>query len=246
MNKRDIAIVVKPLSPTAARILLALMLGKGASFTGVELSRMLGKSQNTISTAVGELEYFGYAQNNGRNHGWSLPAKHLQLDLGSMAGENGSAWVSSRMVPAADLPALQGEEPAENQYPEIQKNLEFQKNLDFVPSSSSSFKEKERKKERKENGTAEIQKNLDFNPEVHRMLVEAGVGPRSKKLFEILDLDPKPDFVADHIHAWKVQREPVSWLITRLLAGEAPPVCKCHDCRLKSPIPEQYRGIIEH
>lgn len=255
MNQRDIAALVRPLSPTAARILLVLFLGNGTSYTGMELANMLGKSQNTISTAIQELEFLGYAQHNGRQYGWSLPSQWRQLEF---AENNHGARVPN--VPVVNPPALQGGDSAANLSPPvdnspdpvdnlIQKNLdlggEIQKNLDFAPSSS--LREERRKKKKEENEQPEIQENLEFNDEIRQLLVSAGVGSRSKKLHEILELGLDVEFVRSHIHVWRwYGDEPTSYLITRLIDGDDPPTCGCDDCApARYHIPEEYLDIIK-
>lgn len=242
---------IRAMPAAASKILWALFLS-GRSLTGKELQYACDMSEKTIDKGLAWLEPRHLIQNNGKFNGWSLTAVACQLPLPS-------AQLSAGHQNA--LPASHGADAAQNGHGESSGNGnggnlggENRKIYGFPSSSSSySYVFKEEKEEKEEAGQNRkiygFPGGSDLSPEqtaVRRMLIGAGVGANSQKMRELVALDCEPDFVADHIHAWKVRREPVSWLITRLLAGEAPPVCKCHDCRLKSPIPEQYRGIIEH
>lgn len=222
MLARDIAQMIRPLSPTALRILVIMFFANGQSFTGRELAGMLSKTPNSISSNIKQLEFYGLVQYNGRQHGWSLAGLQQTL-FPALHGE----------ITAA-RPALQGDEgkvqPPASQgvavVNEIQNILDDpNKNLDHpnffgstpLPSSSSlgytkGKSEEERKKK------PEIQKNL----ELVRLLVSAGVGSRSQKMDEILDLELDVAYVAAHCEAAK--DEPVSYLITRLLSGDPAPV----------------------
>lgn len=254
MDKRNIAALVRPLSPTAARVLLVLIFGDGMSFTGKELSKMLGKSQNTISTAVGELEYYGYAQNNGRQYGWSLLPEFRQASFEQLSGAYGR--LEEAAPPALHggarangrLPALQGEvaESSGQTEEKIQKNLEDTKKFVFSPPSSSS-RSNYREEGEEERKKPEIQKNLDFAPDkaqIRQILVQAGVGPRSKKLRTLLGLSLDVAYVQAHVHVWEQEQSPVGWLITRLEDGDAVPACHCPACK-QAHIPPEYKGVIK-
>jgi len=82
LTKREISGIVGPLSGTASQILCVFFLSVvGQSFTQKGLANMLGKSLNTISTAVQQLEAQGWLQFNGRQNGWSLLPKYHQTPL---------------------------------------------------------------------------------------------------------------------------------------------------------------------
>ena len=240
-SNSEIATIVKPLSPTAARILLVLVLGKGASFTQKELSRMLGKSKNTIYNAAEELVFFNQAQYNGYMSGWSLPDGWQQLDLWSNGENDGDDTVppaSHGGAMAGQLPAPQGEATVPGRQTVDNNEVNFQKNLEIHPSSSSLRDLKDQEEERR---GGNFQKNL----EVRKMLLSTGIGPRSPKLDRLVNLNLDLNWVIAHIHVWRWRNEPTGYLIQRLEHGDAVPECGCVECQRSDQVPEQYREIIK-
>ncbi len=126
---------------------------------------------------------------------------------------------------------------------ESRKISDDRKNSGFLPLSSSSYLHTNNGLRRRRRRKRRKWKFSDFladpaKEELRQCLVAAGIGKRSKKLDEILDLDLDPDFVKGHIAAREAalanqKRYPVSWLITKLLDGDPVPVVKlaaCPDC----------------
>lgn len=216
---------VRSMSPASAKILWILLLS-GRSLTGKDLILTCDMSDKTIQQGLAWLEFKGLVQNNGKFNGWSLTAAVRQLPL-----------------PFAALPG-EGEGSVALPDGESRKISDDRKNSGFLAlSSSSSLLTNNGLREEEEEEGGESRKFSDFLPdpakdELRHCLVAAGIGKRSKKLDEILDLELDPDFVKGHIAAREAalanqERYPVSWLITKLLDGDPVPVVNlaaCPDC----------------
>lgn len=88
--------------------------------------------------------------------------------------------------------------------------------------------------------------------EIFALLASAGVGPRSRKMGELLDSELEPAYVRAHIEHRKAALQrgedyPVGWLITKLLAGDPAPAamaCRCGHCEAcQARIYERYPHI---
>jgi hypothetical protein len=209
---------VRGMSPAAAKILWILLLS-GRSLTNKDLIFTCDMSDKTIQHGLEWLEFKGLVQNNGKFNGWSLTAAVRQLPL-----------------PFAALPG-EGEAVAS-------LDGECRKISGFLSSSSSSLQTlKDLAGNEGEEEPRESRKISGFPPrttraQIRQCLIDAGVGGRSQKLHEILNLDLDLDFVKSHIAARKTKLDngdeyPVNWLITKLLDGDPVPVVRltaCPDC----------------
>jgi len=225
---------VRSMSPAAAKILWILLLG-GRSLTGKELMFACDMSDKTIQQGLIWLEFKGLIQNNGKFNGWSLTAavRQLPLPFTALPGEG------------AGSTALLGGES--------RKISDDRKNSGFLPPSSSSSIQTntDLAGNEGEEEAIESRKFSDFVPdpvkdELRHCLAAAGIGRRSQKLDEILDLELEPDFIRGHIAAREAalangERFPVSWLITKLLDGDPVPEAR----RPKNYIPPELQDIIK-
>lgn len=219
---------VRGMSPAAAKILWILLLS-GRSLTGKDLMFTCDMSDKTIQHGLAWLEFKGLVQNNGKFNGWSLTAavRQLPLPFAALPGEGEAVAL------------LDGES---------RKISDDRKISGFVaPSSSSSLhtiQDLAGNEGEEEEETRESRKISGFPPrttkaQIRQCLIDAGVGGRSQKLKEILDLDLELGFVKSHIAARKTKLDngdeyPVNWLITKLLDGDPVPVVKltvCPDCK---------------
>lgn len=215
---------MRSMSPAAAKILWILLLS-GRSLTGKDLMFTCDMSDKTIQQGLAWLEFKGLVQNNGKFNGWSLTAavRQLPLPYAALPGEGESVAL------------LDGES---------RKISDDRKNSGFQPLSSSSSSLHTNSDlagiEGEEEETRESRKISDFRPdpaqeELRHCLVAAGIGKRSKKLDEILELGLDPEFIQGHIAARDAalanqERYPVSWLITKLLDGDPVPQIKLKSC----------------
>lgn len=207
---------VRSMSPAAAKILWILLLS-GRCLTNKDLIFTCDMSDKTIQHGLEWLEFKGLVQNNGKFNGWSLTAAVRQLPL-----------------PFAALPG-EGEAVAS-------LDGECRKISGFLSSSSSSLQTLKdlAGNEGEEEAPRENRKISGFptrttRAQIRQALIDAGVGGRSQKLTEILDLDLELDFVQGHIAARAVklangEEYPVNWLITKLLDGDPVPVVKLTAC----------------
>jgi hypothetical protein len=218
---------VRSMSPAAAKILWILLLS-GRSLTGKDLMFTCDMSDKTILQGLTWLEFKGLIQNNGKFNGWSLTAavRQLPLPFAALPGEG-----------AGSVALLDGES---------RKISDDRENSGFLPLSSSSSSQTYSElagNEGEEEESRESRKISDFLPnpvkdELRHCLVAAGIGKRSKKLDEILDLNLDPDFVRGHIAAREAtlaneEKYPVNWLITKLLDGDPVPdvkLARCPEC----------------
>lgn len=227
---------VRSMSPAAAKILWILLFS-GRSLTGKDLMFTCDMSDKTIQQGLAWLEFKGLIQNNGKFNGWSLTAAVRQLPL-----------------PYAALPG-EGEGSTALLGGESRKISDDRKNSGFLPLSSSSIQTKKdlagNEGEEEEETPQESRKISDFLPDpekeaLRQCLVAAGIGKRSKKLDEILELDLAPNFVHGHIAAREAklangEKYPISWLITKLLDGDPVPARP----KAKNYIPPELAGIIK-
>lgn len=219
MNRNEQIEFMQACPPASAKILLLLLL-MDESLTNKELQFACNMAERTIQNGLDWLQYKGLIQYNGKFQGWSLTAWAYQLPL---------PFTQLNAGHQTALPASHGAAPASNKpgqsFANNEENGENRKKSGFL-SSSSSYKD--RKEEEKEEGNAENRKNYGLR----ETLRDAGIGARSRKMHELLALDLDIEYVNEHIHVWRQRGEPVGYLITRLLSGDAPPICDCHDCRL--------------
>lgn len=230
---------VRSMSPAAAKILWILLLS-GRSLTGKDLIFTCDMSDKTIQQGLTWLEFKGLVQNNGKFNGWSLTAavRQLPLPFAALPGEG----------EAVALPDGESRKFSDH-------HGESRKFSGFLPSSSSSIHTNTdlagNEGEEEERSSGQSRKNSGFPPRtakarIRKCLIDAGIGSRSQKLQEILDLDLELDFVKGHVTAREAALEsgeeyPVNWLITKLLDGDpvpAPP-------KARSRIPKEYKDIIK-
>lgn len=223
--------------PSSAAKILWILFISGRSLTGKDLQYACGMAEATIDKGLAWLEPRRLIQNNGKFNGWSLTAVAHQLPL---------PFASLTTGHQNALPAQHGAATPQNGDGESFGG-ENPKIWGFLSSSSSSdllLEERDQEEEEEARENPKIWGFLD-DDDIRQMLIDAGIGPRSRKLVELLALNLDVDFVAAHVHVWQRRGdEPPGYLITRLESGEAPPVCNCPDCRLKAQIPDEYRDII--
>lgn len=225
---------VRGMSPAAAKILWILLLS-GRSLTAKDLRFPCAMSDKTIQQGLDWLEFKGLIQNNGKFNGWSLTAaiRQLPLPFAALPGEGEAVAL------------LDGESRKISVFPPTPDG-ENRKISGFLnPSSSSSLHSNQHLagNEEEEEEPRESRKISGFPPrttraQIRQCLIDAGVGGRSQKLHEILNLDLDLDFVKSHIAARKTKLDngdeyPVNWLITKLLDGDPVPVVRltaCPDC----------------
>lgn len=157
MNVKTLAATIKPLPPTAVRILVIMLMNPGASFSGKYLAKLLSVSENTISSNIEQLAFDGLAQYNGRQVGWSLSTQ-LPLEFPALHGEISNEAPAShggqQLIPTAAVPALQGERPlvVDNSVDNSEKLIQNDLDLADLPASQGANRQKL------------IQKNLDQVP----------------------------------------------------------------------------------
>lgn len=240
---------VRAMPSAAAKILWILFLS-GRSLTGKDLQFTCDMAEKTIQNGLDWLQFKGLIQNNGKFHGWSLTAVAHQLPLPFAQINAGHQNALPALHGAATAPTKAGDG-------ESFGDGENRKIYGFL-SSSSDLLQDERDQEEKEEETRENRKFYGFvddgqtatsnnlSPSVRQMLIDAGIGPRSPKLAELLSLGLDADFVSAHVHVWQVRGdEPPGYLITRLENGDAPPACHCPDCQQQAQIPAHLVGIIK-
>ncbi|NJN53681.1 MAG: hypothetical protein HC804_02345 [Anaerolineae bacterium] len=231
---------VRAMPGAASKIMFILFLS-GRTLTGKELQFACDMAEATTDKGLAWLEFKGLIQNNGKFNGWSLTAAAYQLPLPF-------AQLETRHQNA--LPALHGAATSpKDGNGKSSGNGENPKKRGFLSSSSSLIsdpeKEKEEEEETRENPKIYGFLDDDGQTAVRQMLIDAGIGTRSRKLRELLAADLAPEFVAAHIHIWRRRHEPVSYLITRLQDGDEPPVCSCPECQPRRAIPADLVGIIK-
>lgn len=238
---------VRSMSPAAAKILWILLLS-GRSLTGKDLMFTCDMSDKTIQHGLTWLEFKGLVQNNGKFNGWSLTAavRQLPLPFAALPGEGEAVAL------------LDGES---------RRISDDRKISGFLPPSSSSFTLSTIQDLAGNEGEEEPQESRrisDFptrtsRSQIRQCLIDAGVGGRSQKLKEILDLGLELDFVKGHIAAREAkladgEEYPVNWLITKLLDGDPVPVVvrrTCPECgsanfwRTKEQLCLRCEGIVK-
>ena len=237
---------VRDMPPAAAKTLWILLLS-GRSLTGKQLEFACDMSEKIIQRGLQWLDFKGLVQNNGKFNGWSLTAavRQLPLPFTALLGEGTAALPGSGGSSVA-LP--DGENRQKSGFLPISDG-ENRQIGGFLPSSSSSNTLSNTdlagdEGEEEESGQENRQKSGFLpNPVQNRLrhcLVAAGIGKRSQKLDEILELDLDPAFVEGHIAVREAALEdgqdyPISWLITKLLDGDPVPpkpkaVPRCDRC----------------
>lgn len=243
-----------------ASIIIALAL-TGVSLTNEDLQLVTGYSDKPISKGLALLELHGLAQHNGRRYGWSLP-QGIQLPLFPSAllgkGHDRSAPLGS-----GNEGLLKDRNISEDRNISDLSSENFRSPVTRARSSSSSLiphqskeKEEERKK-RKDRKFSELRAAGD-NKAVFEWLLRAGVGKRSKKMRELLELE----LSEEHVAAFVLDREaaiasaqskarggvdpqtvyPTGHLIRKLLDGDPVPPMRCEDCLQVLPC---YCGVIQ-
>jgi len=240
---------VRSMPTSAAKILWILFLS-GRSLTGRELQLACNMSDKTIGDGLIWLEFKGLVQNNGKFNGWSLAAGFYQLPLplSALPASHGEATPPAQHGGAVDNSADNVVDDGLETRNFSVFGRETRKNSVFLPSSSSSSG---REEEFKTAGA----RAREANAPLRQLLIDAGIGARSPKLREIVSLGLALDYVEDHVQAWRARREPVSYLIRRLLDGDPVPAALpepdgrlCPDCG--APIHGREclfcAGVIEH
>lgn len=227
---------VRSMSPAAAKIMWILLLS-GRSLTGKELEFACDLSDKPIKKGLAWLEFKGLVQNNGKFNGWSLTAAATQLALPGICQLGESRRKS-------DFLQLESRRISDHQ-PESRRFSDH----GAPPSSSSSSKLIDQEEEEERKGESRRKSDFRSGPEKEKLrhcLVSAGIGPRSKKLKELLALELALDFVRAHIAAREAllasgEKYPISWLITKLLDGDPVPKPK----QPKKRIPPDLEDIIK-
>jgi hypothetical protein len=241
------------MSPAAAKILWILLLS-GRSLTNKDLILTCDMSDKTIQQGLAWLEFKGLVQNNGKFNGWSLTAavRQLPLPFTALPGEGNSTALPGGGAGSVALP--DGESRKISVIQPISDG-ECRKFSVILPSSSSSIQTNTdpagNEGEEEEETRGECRKNSGFPPRtakarMRQCLIDAGIGSRSKKLQEILDLDLELAFVRSHIAARealldKGEPYPVRNLITKLMDGDPVPEPE----RPRSHIPPGLEDIIK-
>ena len=276
LTKREISGLVGPLSGTASQILCVFFLAVvGQSFTGKELARMLGKSANTISAAMQQLESQGWLQNNGKNNGWSLQSKYHQASLLDwMIQENldhRHNMIQEYLDQVQVDPKKFGSTP-----PLVVSSSSYSSKNEKLLTTTSADDPKKFGSTRNQTAGSENtapggpENTVPVNPEntvVADWLLRGGVAAGSPKWAEIVALDLAGDFVKAHVlnHLYEAQewererrgrRPGTGTLIYRLKKGWPAPPMRCEECleyesrcrcghSLRSGIPDEYKDIIK-
>lgn len=218
--------LVRAMKGAPASIVLALVLC-GHALTNKDLEQMTGYSDKPISKGLALLELHGLVQYNGYAHGWSLTAagaRQLSMFDNLLPGE------SRNISEVGEFPTL---------------------------SSSSSYISTE-KKEEEERNAREVGEFPTLNGQLvdksevalRQLLVDAGVGRRSRKLRELLDAGLEIGYVQAHIQARETavargEHYPVGWLITKLLDGDPVPSQAGKPDPLRQRIPDDLKDIVK-
>lgn len=213
----------------APATILLLLLVRGVSMTGREITLWTGYDSNTVTKAKGVLEALGFIQNNGHLNGWSL-RNGCQLLLPFMHLLNESY--------PQPVDKMIGNSPMIGEFPI--NSLTTTTTIDPLPrSGSSSSSSKKLIGEFPINSTnGNIHSNGHSNgvptgdPRVATWLQRAGVGEKSRKYRELLAADLDWHTVRAHAleRLAQPQRIQVGLFIRRLLDGDPPPAPRCPNC----------------
>lgn len=231
---------LKSLKGAPASILIALAL-TGVSLTNQDLQMVTGYSDKPVTKGLALLELHGLAQNNGIHYGWSLP-QGVQLPLfpsALLGRESRSASLGSG--PKALHNPVDKSEARPAEVRNISERSEYFRTSQSHArdlSSSSSRSSNSKKKEEEERRVPKGRKISDLRaaqPDVYALLLEAGVGKRSRKMREILALE----LPVEHVRAFVLDQAalgyPTGHLIQKLLDGDPVPPKRCIDCGQKLP-----------
>lgn len=249
---------LRSLKGAPASILITLALVPGISLTNKDLRRVTKYSDKPITEGLELLELYGLAQNNGRLYGWSLP-QGIQLPLFPSAllgrGNSRSASLGSGDHPAPLGDGRVVDNPVDNPVDNLtnanagddvdRNNSDLRSELfrssaplphtraharGFSSSSSDPLFKQEEEEEERSGVDRNISDLRDANRDVYDQLVAAGVGARSKKMTELLEMQLDPE----HVRAFVADRAalgyPVGHLIRKLLDGDPPPPARCRHC----------------
>lgn len=244
---------MSPLKGAAASIMLVLLMERGRAFTSKELEYICDYSDKPVAKALTYLQAKYGVQYNGHYNGYCLPmnmqlplpveqiaAGVAQLDAG--ANRTAQLGAAGRVAqPDANEKGLAGS-PDVGIFPRGDRNYSDLRSSSSYTYTNINHKDQE---EEEEEETPPSGRNIS---DIYRLLVEAGVGSRSKTLSELLQLDLETHYVAAHIEARKHALEqgdhyPVSWLITKLRDGDPAPAPPRNP--LRQHIPDDLRDIIK-
>lgn len=229
-----------------ASILIALAL-TGVAMTNQDLQIATGYTDKPITDGLALLELHGLAQYNGRQYGWSLP-QGLQLPLfpaALLGRESRSASLGSGIEAVDNLVDNQGPaNGADRKYSDLRSEI-FRSSAPpphthararGFSSSSDPFSEKgKEEEERKKPRDRKFSELRDANRDVFELLLQAGVGRRSKKMVELLALELQPDHVRAFVNEQKALGYPTGHLIQKLLDGDPVPPMRCDQCGRPTP-----------
>lgn len=211
--------LLRSLKGAPASIILALVFC-GHAMTNRQLEQATGYSDKPISKGLALLELHGLTQYNGYAYGWSLTAAARQLPLfpDSLLDESRNISESRRISDS------------------------------FSSSSYMIFSEREDEEERNAPKVGDFPTSVDNSGEIRRLLIDAGVGRRSRKLRELLTAGLTAEYVQAHVSARETavasgKRYPVGWLIQKLLDGD--PVPNGAADPLRQQIPDHLKGVIK-
>lgn len=237
---REIADVVAPLSGTAAQILCIFFLAvRGQSFTNKELALMLGKSENTISTAVQQLTFRGLLQHNGKNNGCSLISEYFQPPLMDTETEK---LIQKNLDQLGVNPKKFGSTPLISSSSDPTYVEEDQ--LPLTTSADNPRKFGSSPVAEPENTVLDT--SDPETTEVRNWLIRAGIAPGSPKMKLLLEkripLEATKAHVLEHlsqVEAWERDpkgRQPgTGLLIYHLEHGYPVPPMRCEECLRPTP-----------
>lgn len=210
----------------APATLLLLLLVRGVSMTGREMSLWTGYDNKTITSAKDVLEALGFIQNNGHLNGWSLRSGCQMLLPFMHLLEESYPHPVDKMI--GNSPMI-GESPI--------NSLTTTTTIDPLDlgsgsnSSSSKLIGNSPINSANDNGSHEPPAP-PFDERVATWLRRAGVGEKSQKWRELLAADL--DWHTVRAHALERLAQPneirVGLFIRRLLDGDPPPAPRCPQC----------------
>ncbi len=212
---------VRGMSAAAAKILWILLIS-GRSLDGRELEFACNLSDKPIKQGLAWLEFKGLIQNNGKFNGWSLTAAAKQLPLPHLQLENESRNASH-----------------DRKYSDHELTSSSSIQINNTNLAVNTGEEEEKKESRKYSDFLQKPENKPLrqaqDKQLRQCLVAAGIGRRSKKLGELLELDLDLKYVNAHIAARKImlangEKYPPGWLINKLIDGDAVPIVTQKSC----------------
>ncbi len=257
---RDQLLFFRTLNGPAAQILIVMILS-GSNLMSRDLEHATGLSDKTVAKGLRTLKDLQMIQYHGRSVGWSLDSGIRQLELFPTAL---LGWEQTQAAALQGLPAEKLSTPVDKLTGEFPDSYGGETG-EFPTSSSrtshvrvrarfatAAAKDSPTQIDAAANQQTAETGNFPDNARailrskrIKAMLIDAGVGARSKKMSELLAMGLDPEYVKAHVDYRKKilasgRKYRVGLLIKRLLDEDPAPAGA-----QRSSIPEQYRDFVK-